>query len=270
MHKALAFSLVLIFGLLPAHPEGTPADKYQRAMSLLVLNTDSSEQRQAVEILRSAAGDGYAPAQTAFATLLEGGALVNQDIQQALDWYKRAAQQGDWIAQLSLGRLYFAGNQIPRDTNAAQRWFEPAAQAGSSAAAFYMGLLHDENQNVNSDLAVARNWYRKAAELGNPYAQQRLAELLAKGLGGARDRQQAYMWLLVSIDLGNREAAPVLSSVESDLSKNERDAARQRAVELLSQLPRTGTPGCHGWQGEFTAAPLPPPLEQQAMCERHR
>ncbi len=263
------FALALLLGPLPGSPDNTPADKYKKAMSLLLLNSDTSEQRQAVELLRSVAVDGYAPAQTALASLLESGAFVSQDTQQAIDWYKRAAQQGDWIAQLSLGRIYFIGNQVPRDTNAAKKWFEPAAQAGSSAAAYYMGLLHDENQNVNPDLATARKWYRKSAEWGNPYAQQRLAELLAKGLGGTRDRQGAYMWLLVSIDSGNHEAAAQLSSLESDLGKNERDAARQRAIEFLSQMPRSGASGCHGWRGEFTVSPLPPPLEQQESCQRY-
>jgi TPR repeat protein len=162
MMKWLAvFSLALIFKAVAANPDNTPADKYQKAMSLLLLNTDSSEQRQAVEILRSAAVDGYAPAQTALATLLEGGAFVSQDILKAVDWYKRAAQQGDWIAQLSLGRVYFIGNQVARDTNAAKRWFEPAAESGSSAAAYYMGLLHDENQNAQpaGSLHVAFNIY---------------------------------------------------------------------------------------------------------------
>jgi TPR repeat protein len=262
---------VIVFAcMMMIHAHGvelTPAEKYEQGMAFILLSTSSTEQLQGVELLRSAASQGYGPAQTAMGTLLENGILLMPDAHQAVDWYKKSADQGDWIAQFSLGRLYLGG-AISRDTTEAKKWLALAAKAGSSGAAYYMGLLHDENQNVGPDFPTARKWYLQAAQLGNPFAQQRLAELLANGMGGERDRQQAYMWLLVSLELGNETAAALLPSLEFDIGQNGRDAARTQALGVIDKVLENRRAGCHGWKTEFLASPLPPSLARQQICER--
>ena len=43
--------------------------------------------------------------------------------------------------------------------------------------------------------AQAAAWFSKAAQQGYPLAQYYLGDMYAKGLGVARDDQQAYFWL---------------------------------------------------------------------------
>lgn len=248
--------------------ELSPPEKYQQAMALILLSSTTTEQFQGLEMLRASASQGFGPAQTALATLLENGTFVMQDVRQAVEWYKKSAAQGDWIAQFALGRMYFLSGPIARDTAESKKWLTMAAAAGSSGAAFYLGLMHDENQDAGPDYAVARKWYRQAAESGNAFAQLRLAQLLAQGLGGERDRQQAYMWSLVSFQLGNDNAAALSQSLEFDIGQSGRDIGKAQALAVLDQVVENRTTGCHGWKGEFGRTPTAPPLARQQTCER--
>jgi len=66
---AIVFACTIFISAKAADP--TAPEKYQQAMSFILLSTSSIEQLQGVEILRAAASQGYGPAQTALGTLLE-------------------------------------------------------------------------------------------------------------------------------------------------------------------------------------------------------
>jgi len=111
----------------------TAVEQYRNAMSLLIANDSQADQNDALNQLRLAADQGYAPAQSALGTLYQQGFIVAQDVPTAIAWYKKAADQGDWIAQFSLGRIYFLGGPVPRDTAASRKWFEQAASDPATA-----------------------------------------------------------------------------------------------------------------------------------------
>jgi TPR repeat protein len=57
---------------------------------------------KAVEWLRQAAEQGYAPAQNALGFCYEFGDGVEKDLKKAIEWYTKAAEQGDARAQNNL------------------------------------------------------------------------------------------------------------------------------------------------------------------------
>src|SRR5262249_40045795 len=140
----LLLSLAFAFSL-SALPTSSPGEKYRKAMSLLLGNNLSLQDRDdALKLLQSAAEEEFAPAQTALGTVYELGTLGSADIQRAIHWYTKAANQGDWIAQFSLGRIYFYGFGVSRDAVATRRWFALAAVSGDGYSAYYLGRLFDE------------------------------------------------------------------------------------------------------------------------------
>jgi TPR repeat protein len=266
------FLLIFIFlapALLVSQELRPPAveDQYRHAMSLLLAdNPNQSDRDQAVALLRAAASRNYAPAETALGTIYQQGILVTQDVGQAVAWYRKAADQRDWIAQFSLGRIYFLGLGTAVDTTAAKKWFTQAADAGDSGSAFFLGLLNDRDSAP--DYVSAAKWYRFAAERGNPFAQERLARLLREGLGVKQDRQEAYAWLLVSVEFGNDQAREKLSAMEGDLGKSGSDAARKQALEMRERILGYTRNDCAAWDGQYGESPTAPPLNSQLSCQR--
>src|SRR5260370_13206778 len=260
MFLGLALSLFAL-------PVSSPEENYVKAESLLLGNNVSlTDRSDALNLLQLAAEDGFAPAQTALGTVLETGALGAQDAQKAIDWYTKAANQGDWIAQLSLGRIYFRGFAVPRDASTARKWFLLAAASGDAVSAYYLGRLSDEGAG-NPNYQEAAKWYLQAAEAGNPFAQERLGRLWLKGLVGSGSKQEAYVWLLVSVEFGNRHSSLTLQSMEGDIGKNGADAARRQALEIRDRILARRTSQCATWDGQYDDPPTPPPLQVQPACE---
>lgn len=259
---------VLVAGVSRIRLAATPEEQYRGAMSLLLAgNSSTADQSDALNLLRLAADRGYSPAQTALGTIYEHGEGVMQDAQSAIAWYKKAADQGDWIAQFSLGRIYFSGDQAPRDTAAAKKWLEQAAgNPHDSGAAFYLGLLYDEGQGTATDYPVAQKWYRQSAERGNPFAMEKIALLLLKG--GQKDKEEAYIFLLVAAEFGNHHADPQLLSMEQDLGKTGSGVARTRALEIRNRVQAFTQQNCGSWEGQYGSAPVAPPLSLQLPCQR--
>ena len=76
--------------------------------------------------LRTAAEQGYAPAQTELGLCYENGKGVEQDEAQAVRWYRKAAEQGNKDAQRALADCYENGRGVPKDANQAAYWREKA------------------------------------------------------------------------------------------------------------------------------------------------
>ncbi|HEY2359663.1 MAG TPA: tetratricopeptide repeat protein [Candidatus Angelobacter sp.] len=266
----LTLILLVPMSLVSQEPKPAAAqDQYRQAMSLLLgSNANQSDQDQAVTLLRAAASQNYAPAQTTLGTIYQEGILVARDPSQAILWYRKAADQGDWIAQFSLGRIYFLGLGTARDIAVAREWFTQAAAAGDSGSAFFLGVLNDRDNGNSPNYAEAAKWYRFSAERGNPFAQERLARLLLEGLGVKQNRQEGYAWLLVAVEFGNRHAQIKLNSMESDLGKSASDAARKQALQMRDRILGYTRTDCAGWDGQYSNAPTAPPLSSQTSCQR--
>jgi TPR repeat protein len=160
---------------------------------------------------------------------LTGCADRDDAIPPALAELHQRASAGDASAQLDLGLHYVTGRGIPPDESAALRWIGKAAAQGHAAALFELGSYHT--------LAPHRNWQR-AAELlrqsalqGFAPAQSSLAVLYWAGKGVPQDRIEAYAWLGLAAEQGEREALEGQPGLQAELSDAELQQAWQRAQQ---------------------------------------
>jgi uncharacterized protein len=83
----------------------------------------SSRRAAATDVLRRAADNGDASAQTGLGQIYFSGLLgAQQDCAQAVAWYRKAAEQGYGLAQQFLGKMYENGWGVPQDYGRAYMW----------------------------------------------------------------------------------------------------------------------------------------------------
>jgi TPR repeat protein len=236
---------------------------YEKGMNNLMGVGVGRNDLNAVDYLRRSAELGYPPAQVALGYFYDTGSVVSQDSGQAADWYRKAAKQDDRLAEWLLGRLYFTGNGIPRDLNAAESWLQKTANQGDPFGQQLLGLVRLEQ----NDYPKASEWFRKAAMQGLPQAQAQLGELLKDGRGVTQDKFEAYVWLSVSFDAGNKSVAADLAALEGALGSNRVEEAKSKARDLEQTVSRAVVArGCSGWAGEFDLVPAPPTPDIQRFC----
>lgn len=268
--------LYLSLAILAIAPASTPAQQagssfspsaqslYEQGRNALTGTGVNRNDILGVDYMRRSADMGYAPAQVAMGYFYDTGNFLAQEPQQSVAFYRKAADQGDRLAQWSLGRLYLNNTGVPRDLDQAERWLQQAANQGDPFGEYLLGTVKEER----TDFAAAAQWYRKAAQQGLPQAQEKLGRMLMEGKNGVpQDKFEAYVWLLVSFDNGNRAVTTSLSVLEGDFNGSQVEQAKSKARSLDESTARTVTAGgCTGWEGEFREMPEPPPLRLQVHC----
>jgi uncharacterized protein len=236
---------------------------FEKGMNALVGSSVTRSDVNAIDYFHRSADLGFAPAQVVLGYFYETGLATAVNQPEAFDWYKKAAQQDDPLAQWLAGRMIYAGSIPGRDVNEAAGFFQSAADHGDAFGQYLLGRLRLERQ----DYSGAAAWFRKAAEQGLPQAQEQFAKLLRDGQGVALDKFEAYVWMLVSSDAGNRRVASDLQTLEADLGSNQVEQAKSKAREMERSVTRSVTAhGCTGWRGEFDVIPAPPPPDLQRFC----
>ena len=148
-------------------------------------------------------------------------------IPPALASLHQRAVAGDAAAQLDLGLHYVTGRGIPPDEQAALRWIGNAAAQGHAAAQFELGSYY--TLEPHQDFKRAADLLRQSALQGFAPAQSSLALLYLTGAGVPVDRVEAYAWLGLAAEQGEREALELQPSLQAELSDAELQQARQRA-----------------------------------------
>jgi|GEM_PF-1265524 len=111
---------------------------------------------EALDWLRAAAHQNYAPALYALGMGRLSGVLAPLDVNGGMALLQQAADQGHGPSQAELGRIYLDGKFAPQDTVRGLMYLELAARQGDKAAA----KLRDDPANTSS-LGAAR---RRAQE----------------------------------------------------------------------------------------------------------
>lgn len=160
---------------------------------------------------------------------LAGCEHQEESIPLALAELHQRAVSGDAAAQLDLGLRYVTGRGIHADERAALNWIGKAAAQGNAAAQFELGSYYTLAPHLDFGRAV--DWLRQAALQGFAPAQTSLAMLYLAGAGAgvAEDRIEAYAWLGLAAEQGERDALDRVPDVQAGLSDAEREQARQRA-----------------------------------------
>jgi len=89
---------------------------------------------RAARLIRAAATQGNAAAETAMGLLLQRGLGVKRDYAESLKWLRCAADQGYPVAQNELGVMYAKGQGVHRDLGETIKWCGLAAGQGSAIA----------------------------------------------------------------------------------------------------------------------------------------
>jgi len=258
-----SFALTLALGNAQTTAGLNAPQLYEKGMNALVGSRVTQSGVDAMEYFRRSADLGYAPAQVVLGYFYETGTFTPKEPAQALSLYKKAAQQDDPLAQWLAGRMVYAGTLSPRDLNEAVALLQTAADHGNPFGQYLLGKIKLERQ----DYSQSAQWLRKAAEQGLPQAQQQLAILLRDGQGVPRDKFEAYVWMILSQEAGNRAVAADLQALEADLGSNQTEQAKSKSREMETSVTRTvNARGCTGWPGEFAAIPTSPPPDLQKFC----
>lgn len=152
------------------------ADLYQQAIIQL-----DSDNLQGVDLLKQAAGLGYAPAQLQLAGLYQdGGKGVAVDPAQARNWMKRAAQAGDPRGMHAYGMYLFQGVGGAVNTTEAMTWLTKAAEQGLVDSQYNIAKLYETGEGgVRMDPLAAFKWYLIASRAGDGDAQTAVDRLRA-------------------------------------------------------------------------------------------
>jgi hypothetical protein len=150
-------------------------------------------------------------------------------IPPALAELQPRAAGGDAGAPLALGLRSVTGRGIKTDERAALRWIGKAAARGNAAAQFELGSYY--TLEPHRDFGRAAALLRQSALQGFAPAQTSLAMLHRAGAGVPVDRIEAYAWLGLAAEQGERDALELQPGVHAELSDAELQQAWQRAQQ---------------------------------------
>ena len=147
---------------------------------------------EGMRLLEKSAAQGYAPAQTTLAYILDA---AEQD-GEAFYWYQQAADSNDAAGLFGLGGMYSKGEGTPKDPIKGGQLIKQAAQLDHvQAMRVYAHAMEYGQLGFEPDQRRAAEWYLKAASFGDQNSMQRLKKAYTLGqLGLPVDPQQAEAW----------------------------------------------------------------------------
>lgn len=191
---------------------------------------------EAVKWWRKAADQGNADAQCFLGVSYEEGKGVNKDTTEAIKWYLKSAAKGNVLAERSLGIAYSKGVGVTKDEFQAVKWYTQAANQGDDCSQDILGVDYQYGLGLNADAGKAFSLYQKAAKKGNVDAENNLGLLYCEGLGVIKNEVEGLAWLYVASANGDVNTAQHLNSYERQFGADLVTAARNRAVEIQTQM----------------------------------
>jgi len=149
------------------------------------------EVSRALDAARARAAAGDVVAQFSLGAMLYYG---GDDTAQAIEWIRKAAAQRYAPAEFHLGQVYDFGFGAAQNDRQALEWYRQAAEHGSAPAQRSLGDFYRKGRLVTADAAEAARWYRRAADGDDVRAQYQLGQMYFDGTGVTRDYASAYVW----------------------------------------------------------------------------
>jgi TPR repeat protein len=199
--------------------------------AVIVLSIDVDVDR-AVAAARQRAAAGDVVAQFSLGSTLYFGA---SDTREAIEWIRKAADQGYAPAEFHMGQVYDFGFGVASDDREALRWYRQAAERGFAAAQRMLGDFYRKGRGVTADATEAARWYERGAEGDDLRAQYELGQMYFDGAGVAQDYASAYLWFSVAASqaplLDNRKGLVELRNIAAARMTPEAVAAAERRVK---------------------------------------
>lgn len=189
--------------------QGDPVAQY-RFSALLETGFDSipADSLRSVELLRSSAKAGYAPAQNYLGYLFQTGRYVDQNPDSALYYLRLAADHDDPKALNNLAFLLFDKNKENDSFDSAEALFflNKAVDHNLPQAQTFMADIIVEGKYLPKDTAKAVDLYERAISQGFEDAQLKLLNLIGPDID-TQDSEQSFDTALKYWNLG----APVIA-----------------------------------------------------------
>lgn len=177
-----------------------PAEQYQHAIGLMHFTWLKQEEGQVEALLKRSADSGYTPAQFEYGLLLY---REQKDIKLAVQLISTAAQQGFTQAEYRLGRLILDSPWVIQDEKRALFWLELAAQkahVGASLKASEVKLLSKNKQLLDVSGAIDLLDKLTESEVENP--EYLYLQALAHNNMRPRKLSVAVTYIREAIELG--------------------------------------------------------------------
>lgn len=153
------------------------------------------------------------------------------DYQAAYKLWTKLAEKGSADALYSLGQLYRRGEGVEKNPGTAKTYYEKAARMGHNFAQSNLGTLYFMEDPPNMDQAI--KWWKEAASNGEPNSQYRMGVLYFNGDDLPVDQVTGYAWMLHAVAQGHQDASRLKKEMESYLSPEQIDEAKQLMAGLL-------------------------------------
>jgi len=196
-----------------AHADGHPEAREPLAdrlyeMGLALVNGDGVKEDEvlAAKLIRKAAEQGHAHAQTELGFMYSVGRGVQMDRTQAVYWTRQAAEQGHPLGQFNLGWMYEKGVGVGQDHVQAVLWYRQAAEQGHPSGQNNLGWMYENGFGVGQDHVQAVLWYRRGAEQGHSLSQRNLGRMHQFGRGVEHNDAEAVSWYRQPAEQGDSEA----------------------------------------------------------------
>ena len=176
------------------------------AIGLNLLVSGCATRQLTIATARAAAERGDARAQYFLATHYFNGEDVPRDYAEAARYMRAAAENGYPPAENNYGACCFQGWGRKPDPVEAVHWFRRAAAKGDPLAMYSLGMCYEQGRGVAGNLNEAVKWYRQAAQKRQPEAAAALDRIYRSGGAGMpRDYQQAFKWAHLGGELNNAD-----------------------------------------------------------------
>jgi TPR repeat protein len=185
----------------------------------------------ALQLLRKAADQGYAPAQGSIGSMYLDAKGVPKDEREAFVWHSKAAQQGFAGSQMSLGFMYEKGIGVRQNHATALSWYRKAADQGVPPAQDSVGYFYAKGLGVKRDDRMAVDWLTKAALQGMAGAEYNLGTMYEAGSGVPQNRSVALNWYKKAADQGNAEAMRKLATSNTATQSNDPNAPQMTEIK---------------------------------------
>ncbi len=187
---------------------GDRSARFKYALLLLAdARTDPQRATEARELMRQAADAGHPSAQFNYGQMLVDETPGQAGLMAALPYFERAADQGIADAQYALSQIYLNAAGI-EDTKRerAREWLFRAARAGYDTAQLDLAIWLIDGVGGDRDYEAGFRWMLLSANRGNVIAQNRTAHLLINAIGTRPNPVEAGKWYVLSRRAGLNDA----------------------------------------------------------------
>jgi uncharacterized protein len=250
---ALVFALAMPVGALAfdvkesngdALPKGTLFKSVGDSLRAGLRALSSGDPESAVEPLTFAAREGNVAAQWKLGRMYKDGDGVGRDDYKAYQNFSQIVRlradenpdspQARMVAQafVALGGYHLTGianSRVKRNPARAMEMFHYAASYyNDSDAQYHLGRMLADGLAGEPDLQQAARWFNLAAEQGHRYAQARLGQMLFNGDGVPRQAPRGLMWMQMAI----QQADPLRDAWVFELDTRARGIATEDELRL--------------------------------------